>query len=429
MKKLIILLLLLFINSSAYAGSYIDKQLKETKKNTQYNTVKIHKRNYQKVNIPKIKPANIKDLKDPKLIKLSDYTPVNAKDYEAKIAKDEAVYKTKIWPILNKKTNSVNIDPASVDFYNIYRISERLIRANNLQYVNWRIAIRKTQDVNASSFNGNYILINTALYDSLYTSEEALAFTLAHEMSHLILGHGLRQEYLGLELTQLHKNYKRAKTNSEKIAIYIRMRSIYNEMKMMEYMADSEALIILTRAGYSPYKALEALNFLESISMMEYYLEAHPATVKRIQSAKENIYYANPDWANEGKANIYNSEVLTVKKSSDRVSIIINKSKKLDKFYEPETITQRCTRLAYVSYLNGNMEKAVKYFDKLRKLSNDYIPYLYISYAEEYLYKQTKEKKHLKYSIKAIEKAERIKPNDENIAKQMNELKLKKSSL
>ncbi|MFR1672404.1 MAG: M48 family metalloprotease [Candidatus Gastranaerophilaceae bacterium] len=61
----------------------------------------------------------------------------------------------------------------------------------------------------------------------MYTSEEALAFILAHEMSHLILGHGLRQEYLGLELTQLHKNYKRAKTNSEKIAIYIRIRSIY----------------------------------------------------------------------------------------------------------------------------------------------------------------------------------------------------------
>ena len=38
-----------------------------------------------------------------------------------------------------------------------------------------------------------FICIYTGLYDSLRTSDEALAFVIGHEMSHLILGHGQRK--------------------------------------------------------------------------------------------------------------------------------------------------------------------------------------------------------------------------------------------
>lgn len=424
MKNFLILLLVLTMQTSASASSYIDKQLKETKKNTQYNTVKTHKRNYvQTNNTVLVKAVMPNNLKDPKLIKLSDFTPVDNKDYQAKIAKDEIIYKSKIMPALRKKTNTVNIEPEAVDFYNVYRISERLIRANNLNYVNWRIAIRKSLDFNASSFQGNYIMINTSLYDSMYTNEDALAFVIAHEMSHLILGHGPRQEELNITLQQLKRNYKTCNDALAMTGIAIRMKTIYNQMKMMEFMADTEAFILLTKAGYSPTKAMEALNFMESLSYLEYHFEAHPGAARRIESARENISYTNPDWVNEGKANIYNSEVLPVKKSSDRVSIVISKSNKMDKFYEPETMEKRLTRIAYMSYLNGNMEKSAKYFDKLAKVNGSYIPYLYMSYSLENLYKQTKEKKYLKYSLKAIEKAERLNPNDENIIKQIKDLK------
>lgn len=71
-------------------------------------------------------------LKDPGLIKLSNVKPVDQKLYDEKIKKDEEIYNTKIRKAIFKKTNSVNVNPDAVDFYNVYRISERLIRANNL---------------------------------------------------------------------------------------------------------------------------------------------------------------------------------------------------------------------------------------------------------------------------------------------------------
>lgn len=296
MKKLFILLIALSIPNCSLAYSYVDKQLKEVKKNTRYNTVKIHKRNYFQTDYSKVNITKPKNIKDPKLIKLSDFTPVDEKAYKDKLQKDELIYKSQIMPALKKKSGYSKNEPAAVDFYNVYRISEKLIRANNLNYVNWRIAIRKSTDVNASSFNGNYITINTALYDSLYTSDDALAFVIAHEMSHLILGHQLRTQELSILLNDLYSNYKRCKKDAIASAgLLIQMRIVFNELKMMEYMADAEAMILLTKAGYTPYKAMEALNFLESISHIEYALEAHPATAKRIASANENISFANPD--------------------------------------------------------------------------------------------------------------------------------------
>lgn len=72
-----------------------------------------------------------------------------------------------------------------------------------MDYVNWRVAIRKSEDINAATYSGNYIIINTALYDSVYTNDDALAFVIAHEMSHQILGHTQRQAELYRKLERL----------------------------------------------------------------------------------------------------------------------------------------------------------------------------------------------------------------------------------
>lgn len=379
------------------------------------------------------KQVNTLNIKDPKLIKLSDFTPIDEKAYAAKLAKDETVYKKEIIPVLAKNMNSINVEPAAVDFYGVYRISERLIRANNLDYVNWRIAIRKSpDDFNAASTAANFVWINTALYDSLYTDEDALAFVLAHEMSHHILGHSQRQAELFKRLFNIY-NYTYASSNGETVTDAtagllvnatrtVQLKRVYDEIKMMEFMADTEAFILLTKAGYSPYKAMNALNFLDALPNVKYLIESHPIAKERIASANENISYTNPDWINEGISNIYNSEVLPCKKSSDRVSFIISKSKTDKNFYEPENIQQRLTRYAYTSYLNANMTNAVKYFEKLTDTYDNYVYYLYLSYANEYLYNQSKKEKYLTKSRNAIEKANALKPQDENVKKQKNDI-------
>ena len=91
-------------------------------------------------------------------------------------------------------------------------------------------------------------------------------------------------------------------------------------------------------------------------------------------------------------------------------------------FYIPENTVQRLTRFAYISYKKDYMVQSAKFFNKLGKLTNSYIPYLYNSYAEERLYIKTGEKKNLKRANKAIQKAYKLNPADENVTKQIADL-------
>ena len=175
MKKILCLTVALLIGTNVLAGSYIDRQLKEAKKNTKYNTVKTQLKDSSYADLY-IQKQDIKNIKDPKLIKLSNFEPIDEKLYQKKLAQDEKVYEKEIIPALRKKTKTVNVEPLEVDFYKVYRIAERLIRANNLEHQNWRITIRKTQDFNAFAADTNLVTINTGLYDTLYTNEDALAF-------------------------------------------------------------------------------------------------------------------------------------------------------------------------------------------------------------------------------------------------------------
>lgn len=427
MKKILVTLLVLSIPSCVFASSYIDRQLKETRKTPKYNSVKIYKQNY--LNDEDVQIKRIENLKDPKLIKLSDYTPIDDKDFKTKLSKDEAVYKKQIMPVLNKNMNSINIEPAAVDFYKVYRISERLIRANNLDYVNWRVAIRKSEDVNAATFSGNYIIINTALYDSVYTNDDALAFVIAHEMAHQILGHNQRQAELERKLERFYNVDKQNKKNSDVSKLIsntfsiVPQKIICNELQSQELMADSEALILLSKAGYSTSQAMETLNFLAALPNIKRFLSTHPVAKVRIANAKDSIAVLNPDWVYEGRENIYDSEVLPCKKSSDRVSIIISKSDKDKNFYQPEDVERRLTRIAYMNYLNGDMENAIKYFEQLAELTGDYVPFLYLSYANEYMYEKTNNQKYLKNAIDSIEQASVKNSADADVKVQLDNLK------
>ncbi len=432
MKKILGLLIALSLPLSAFAGSYVDKQLKEIKKNTKYSTPQQHAIKYEYLDT-NLEKQILPNIKDPKLITLSEITPIDETSYAKKLAQDENKYKSEIYPILKKKSNVLSEEPSAVDFYNVYRISERLIRANNLGYMNWRIAIRKTtEDVNASSTMANLVTIHTSLYDSLYTNEDALAFIIAHEMAHLILNHQQRSYELQKKLSDMIKGFKmnsayqgglspESKLVGSASAMYM-IKKTYNEFKMMEYMADTEALTLIIKAGYSPSKAIEALNFFNTLPELDKFISTHPLTKERIKSANENLSYASPYWVDEGRKNIYESNVLPVKKSSDRVSIVISKDDKIDKYYETEDIEKHLTRLAYVSYIKGNMKNAAKYFDKLTEVKNSYIPYLYLSYANEYLYKQTKDNKYKKRAQKAIEQAYALNSNDKYVKEQKENL-------
>lgn len=412
MKKLLITLIVLSLSGSAYAKSYLDSQLKNVKKSVKYNSVQTLKKNYTESS----DISFIKTVYDPKLIKLSDFQPVDESEYKAKLAKDEKIYESEVIPIFRTKISTFSDETLPVDFYNLYRISERLIRANNLEYVNWRIAVRKTEDPNAYSSNANFIAIHTALYDTFYNNEDALAFIIAHEMSHLILGHSAQSGDIQTKIENAgYRFHHNSVTYKALIMKYMK------EYRDMEYMADTEAITLITKAGYSPQKALAALNTIDTyaeIKFMRGIYNDHPDTEKRIESFKENLTVIDPNWGEEGKSNIYNSEVLSVKKSSDRVSFVIDKAPTVDKFYQVEDVEARLKRLAYASYLNGNYKNAVKYFEKLADADeNNYTYYVYLALANKELYNNLRDDKYLKQAKSAIEKASSLNGTSEEVKK------------
>lgn len=412
MRKILLFVIAFYLSTSIVSASYIDKNLKEVKINSQDDLVQQYISTNEKLST---KSQKINGFKDPKLIQLAEYKFIDEYSYNVKLNNDEQIYETKIRSILDKNRNSTNVESASVDFYKVYRIAERLIRANNLDFVNWRISISKSEDVKAASFDENYIQLNTALYDSLSLNEDALAFVIAHEMAHQILGHNHRN----VEFMNNLENYER----------YIKKRSnviygnlAFKNLQRMELIADTEALILFMKAGYSTDRAMEAFSFLNTFSDIPNFYITSSFAKERIQNAQRNIEIADPAWVNIGKENIYNSDVIPCEKSSDGVSIILAKSNVSKYFYAPENIDLLLKRIAYMNYVHGNMREAIKYFERLNDEQESYVTYLYLSYANEYLYKQTQKEKYLKSAQKMIKKAKRLNSEDKYVIEQFNNL-------
>lgn len=405
MKKISFLLFIILAFNSFCMASYLDKQLKNSKKSSKYNSVKIYTQN-------DLNLSNSGKIKDPKLIKISNYTEISESVFKKKLEKDEKEYASQKTALKAKKESTSAKQPYSIDLYNLYRVAEKIIRANNLDYINWRIELyNDTKTFNAYTTSANLVTIYSGLYDSLYNNEDALAFIVSHELSHQILGHLQRKATLDKTLRRWVPEGERGTLD----LIY------YKKMRDIELEADSEAFELLARAGYSANNAMEAINFIEALPDYNTLFSSHPKAKQRRENAVEIAKYINPDWQKEGRYNLYKSNVLEAKRSSDKVSFIITGSNK-DSTYELETYEKRLLRYAYISYLNGEYQNAVKYFEMLIKAEPKFEYYLYLSYANEELYNKTKKDKYLQDAIEAINSALSI-SNNKYVIEQANNLK------
>ena len=419
MKKILFVLAVVFI-SQTLAGAwpwddYASLNLREAKESQKYGTTN---RYFAATNQSTVSTVKVKD---PNLIPFGNYKKIDDATFKAKISKDDVQY-NKIKDNLRKnKVDDYNTQAYPKDFYKVYRIAERIIRANNLDYINWRIAIRKTTDgeFNAGSSNMNYIVIYTGLYDTLSDNEDAMALVIGHEMAHQLLGHGQRTAKI---LRNLNRQYDFATDTYANFDTAMRNAIANTKLQKMEYSADIEGAILAARAGYNLDSAKETLSFINTLPYVGTVTLSHPNPEKRLRNFEENRqYFVEEQWKLEGKYNIYNSDVLQCNKSSDRTSIIISRgsAKNQDSYYRPETVDEMLLRYAYKSYKNGDFEDAEKYFNKLlKKDGKNPILYLYLSYTYEYLYKQTGENKYLEEARAAARKGLLFAPDNKYLKEQ-----------
>jgi len=425
MKNFLIFLSVLAIGiNTVQAKDYAKMQIKEMKHAQKYGTTKQILQNKQ-TNITPVS-VSVLNIKDPKIMKFGNYDKIPKDKYDEKLKKDEIKYEEYAIQLGKKHSKYYTTQADAEDFYKVYRVAEKIIRANKLDYMNWRICLKKNvNDVNAYSDGTNLITLTTAIFDTFADNDDALAFIIGHEMGHSLLGHYKRSAQL---LKKMEREQNLAKSgNSAAALIYQGMKRKYLiDSKNMEYAADVEGAKLAMRAGYRLNDGNDILEFLSVYDISADFRNTHPSSDKRLENLSENSKYFPVDWKNIGEYNIYNSEVLPVKLSSDRKSIVISAAKEKlgsNNYYNPETMDEVYARFGYMYYVNGEFEKSLEYFGELFKLDQTNAPaYLYASYASEYLYKNTGNKKYLNLAKEYANKAQSLDSKNKYIKEQIGQV-------
>lgn len=384
-------------------------------------------------------------LKDPGLIKIPQIKEVDEESYNKKMASDEVEYE--------------KIKSQTGDNFEIYKILERILRANKLQYQNWRIAFYMDhEDINANAGAYNLIQISSALYDSLYPDDDAIAFVISHELAHLILNHVKATNEIRYKINQLEEKIKINKYEirrtqnisdiqsafgddigsignllanvSGNIAVDMLTKNLkreYGLLRQMEYAADSQALVLMTKAGYNPQSCLEVMNVLSGLGGLDKELltDTHPSDKSRTDNLNSKLYGLNKQkLQKEGRYNIYNSNVLNARATTDKKAVLIQKDINVSKTsYIPESEDSLFLIRGYINYKNKKMPQAQSNFQNAFEVNpSNYISTLYLSYINEYLYHKNNDKEYLKQAKHWINKAYKINPNEINILRQKEEL-------
>lgn len=411
MKKILLLAMVLFVSQiTCDAKDYAKMHLKQMKKNQEY---RINNTYFTESKAPVNKVAS---LKDPQLIKLSGYEDISSADLKSKLAKDNAEYQKVSKYLASKKINEYYMQAYSEDFYRVYRIAEKIIRANGLDFINWRLTISASNEFNAYNSDTNNVTVHAGLLDSFANNDDALALAMGHEFAHGLLGHAKRKaKYIA--------KINRAKRMLNYTAYNIALKRYNKVSRDMEYEADIEGAKLIAKAGYDLSKAKDVLAILNTMSYADEINQTHPDNEKRLANYEQNKnMFIESEFRKQGLYNIYNSEVLNCEKSSNRNSIVLTGGKRSNKqnYYQPESPLDMYLRYGYKSYLVGEADDAIKYFkDYLKYDKTNYAVYLYLSYAYEYLYQTKNKESDLKSAKEFADYAKKLAPNNKYVKDQI----------
>ncbi|MEC4814459.1 MAG: M48 family metallopeptidase [Scytonema sp. PMC 1069.18] len=279
------------------------------------------------------------------------------------------------------KTTSVVYERAKQelpsDFYALYRIVDRVARANGYDENPWRIAVLSTYDINAFATDVNLIAIHNGILDQLAGDSSALACVVSHEMGHhvkrhIAIGQAKKAELIAQIRAEAEKEVlgeKRAAT-SEATATAIGGEAIdraipgavgnfignvlgnqsrnritkaqqrideivakktqeleqrlAEQSRQHEFEADEVGYIASVQAGFEPEGCLRAMAVLAKTPGAEFD-SGHPAVPKRIEALKAlAIKYPPQTLVREGNAKITATQPLTYDLSRDKASLRIN---------------------------------------------------------------------------------------------------------
>jgi len=172
----------------------------------------------------------------------------------------------------------------------------------------YRFAILNTDEVNAMSTPGGFIFVTKGIL-KLMPNEDALAAVLAHEIAHVVKGHGVKAIsssnmrgallLLGQEAVSSQGGYQvqeLANVFGSSVADVTDTLLENGYSRSQEYDADAYAAELLRRAGYNDGALLAMLESVGHASNKNGgWFNTHPSPEKRIREAKSEIKDLSPE--------------------------------------------------------------------------------------------------------------------------------------
>ena len=183
-------------------------------------------------------------------------------------------------------------------------------------YKGYYVVILDTDEINAMATPGGHIFVSRGLIDCT-DSEDALAAVLAHEISHIQLGHSVQaikasrvraavndttKAIAVTSIATVNTRYGNVLSDKEMAEVLEAVNTFSdasNEVfktlvntgfsKDQEFEADKKALHILQDAGYDPYAMLDMLAQLEESPSNTGWGATHPAPKDRIKKVEKEL--------------------------------------------------------------------------------------------------------------------------------------------
>ena len=181
----------------------------------------------------------------------------------------------------------------------VKKVGQKIAAVSGFNY-DWEFNLLENNEANAWCLPGGKVAVYTGILPYTQT-EEGLATVMSHEIAHAIARHGaegntqsaLFQEGLQLLSSSLNNNSNQ-KDIMTAATILGNVGFILPYSRKHESEADYIGLILMARAGYDPYKAIE---FWERMSqahsgqqdIISKFLSTHPSDEKRIKDLKSHL--------------------------------------------------------------------------------------------------------------------------------------------
>ena len=245
-------------------------------------------------------------------------------------------------------------------YYFLYRIVDRVARANGLDETPWRVRVNPRYDINAFASESNLLSIYGGLLDQLAGDNAAIACVVGHEMAHHVHRHiaiGQKQEAqakAAIESQQRQILEQQAERNRSaqrwsalgsllRVPLPIRggdsgavvkqklvevdagaKEELLALSRSKEMESDRSGYQYMARAGFDPQGCLRVLEVLGRGEGSEFDT-THPAIPRRVEQMKQLLAEQPADrLAIEGKARLQSRRPLTYEVSADRQSLRVN---------------------------------------------------------------------------------------------------------